>query len=151
MATIVQASQGLEYRKTINVPVSGGTAVPATGTNEYGVHRLDRRVRFREFSIFGQQTITSGHPATNYMTVQLWNVTKATKMAQGTVVGAGANPGTISLNRLAVAQIATLNQFIGQYAVASAQDVLSLRFTATVTLNRGLTRPVVELVGDIID
>ncbi len=133
------------------MPITVATGVPATGTNEYILTRIDRKVRFREFALIAQQTITSGHPATNFMTAQLRNFSQATKMAQGTIVGIGGSPGTISLNRGVPVQLATLNKFVGNFAVASALNVLSIRFTATVTLSNGLVRPVVELVGDIID
>lgn len=153
MATIpfLKSETGLEYRNSIVVPINGGTAVPATGTNEYILTRLDRKVRFREFGIVGQQTITTSAPATNYMTAQLRNFSQSTLMVSGTVVGAGATPGTISLNRGTYSQLGTLGKFTGGFAIASAQNVISIRFTATVTLNRGLTNPVVELVGDFAD
>ena len=151
MPTIVKSASGLEFRLSVPVPVSGGTAVPATGTNRYVITRLDRRIRFREFGVVAQQTVTSGHPATNYMVAKLYNFTKSTQIAQGTVVGKGESPGTISLNRAVYSQLATLNKFKAGYAVGSAQDVISVHFTATVTLNRGLTRPIVVLLGDYID
>ena len=151
MATIVKSASGLEFRLSVPVPVSGGTAVPATGTNRYVITLLDRRVRFREFGIVAQQTITTGFPATNNMVAKLYNVTKATQIAQGTVVGLGASPGTRNLNRATYTQLATLRKFKSGYSVASAQDVLSIHFTSKVTLNRGLTRPIAILLGDLID
>ena len=151
MATIVKSASGLEFRLSVPISVSGGTAVPATGTNRYVIAFLDRRIRFREFGIVAQQTITSGHPATNYMIAKLYNVTKATQIAQGTVVGKGAGVGTISLNRATYAQLATLRKFKAGYAVGSAQDVIAVHFTSTVTLNRGLTRPIVTILADLID
>ena len=151
MPTIVKSATGLEYRLSIPVPVSGGTAVPATGTNRYIITRLDRRVRFREFGLVAQQTITTGVPATNNMVAKLFNFSKSTQIAQGTIVGLGASPGTRSLNRATYTQLATLRKFKAGYAVGSAQDVIAIHFVSKITLNRGLTRPIVTILGDYID
>jgi len=75
MPTIVKSASGLEFRLSVPVPVSGGTAVPATGTNRYVITRLDRRMGKGQAlgpSALTERCIASSPPSINSRRAMLW-------------------------------------------------------------------------------
>lgn len=121
----------------------------ATGvTTEQPLFVNDRDIRFRQVGLMALQTITSGHPLTNYFRAELWNMTDGTKVAQATITGPSS--GTL-LERLSFVPIATKAQFIGPGSNASANKSWIMKFVGAATLNRGIVKPAIKIITDIID
>lgn len=145
-SAIPASETGLEWRQTI--PISTSTlVVPASATNEYPLHSPDRDIRHRNIDVWVISSVVSGAPATNTMRAEVWNITDATKIAQATITG---TTGT-QLERMSRVTIATLSDFIGPGADASAYDVFAIKFVGANTLSKPLKQPTVEIIADIID
>jgi len=152
-ATTPKPLSGLEYKESIPIPLSGSTSIPAAATNEFLLFQHDRRLRFRQFGFFAQQTVVSGVPSTNSMRLEIWKypagTTIATKICQATITG--WTTGTL-IQRGVHVSIATLSGMLSlALAVSTAESIISAKFVGTNSLSRGLIGPVITYRADVID
>ena len=144
-----KSKTGQYLERTIPVPMlSAATALAAAVTSEHILFTTQRNEQFREITIWGNNTVVSGHPATNHVVAEIWNVTDATKIAAATITG--TTSGT-QLERLGTNNIATTSEFTGVGSNCSPNKQISLKWVGTGTLSASLRGTTLRIISDFTD